>query len=249
MGKIITWCKKGWYWLKQKKGHYLFAIFTFFAGWVAGMLTTPFIGALFTAIALYLTLVIFIPWDKIKWLAVFHKVTPYIMSAIVVIAIILPMWNILINIFPSNNPYRELIRTATATVEVTIRSSEDVNTRYISEGGYLAFMINSSNALLLVSGPECYGKQIGEDRVLYHGTFDLDTIQIYTKNHIYVLKYTEYIQIGFEPIPDNSQILGGKAVVTLNNSVRIEVDIPTQKMTSDYILIKDVQECFQNFKK
>jgi len=248
MWKILTWFKKGWYWFKQKNAHYLFPIFTFFVGWVIGMLTTPFIGALSTGITLYLALVIFIPWDKIKWLAIFHKVLSYIISAIVVIAIILPMWNILINIFPSNNPYRELIRTATATVEVTIRSSEEIDGRYITAGGYLAFVIKSG-AILLVSSPECFGKQIGEERVQYHGVFDLDTTDIYTKNHIYALKNTEYIQIVFVPIPDNSQVLSGKAVVTINNSVRIEFDVPAQQMTNSNILIKDIQAYFRDFKK
>ena len=247
MSSIILWLKISWKWVKQSKYHYLFSVFTFSVGWVLGMLTTPLVGAIFITFSIYLALVIYIPWDYIKFIKKFRKFAGFILSAIIVISIVIPLWSHIIYVFPSNSPYRELIRNATATVEVTISSSEKVNTHFLDQGGGLAFMINDYQSILLVSAMECSGKQTGGDRVQYRGVFNLDTTSNYTKNCVYALKNTEYILVIFVPIPENSYVLEGKAIVTINNTVRIEFNIPAQQMVGNLIVIEDIEDSFKEF--
>gem|GEM_PF-2346372 len=146
------------------------------------------------------------------------------------------------------NLYKQLIRTASATIEVIISSKDNINTTYMDQGGYLAFT-KGQDALLVVSATSCLGKQIGSDKVLYRGVFDLDATSDATRKQVLFLKDAEYLQIGFKPMPEKQQVLSGKAIVTINNSVRVEFIIPSQMMTKDFIIIPEISKYLSDFKE
>lgn len=75
------------------------------------------------------------------------------------------------------NVYKQLIRTVTATVEVIINSNEDVNSNFMDQGGYLAFA-KGQDALLVVAATTCIGKQLGGNKVIYRGVFNLDAASV-----------------------------------------------------------------------
>ena len=104
------------------------------------------------------------------------------------------------------NLYKQLIRTAAATVEVIIKSNENVNANYMDQGGYLAFA-RGQDALLVVSATSCLGKQLGGDKVIYRGVFNLDATSEATQKPVLFLKDAEYVQIGFKPMPEKKDIL------------------------------------------
>lgn len=146
------------------------------------------------------------------------------------------------------NLYKQLIRTATATVEVIISSNENVNSNFMDRGGYLAFA-KSQEVLLVVSSTSCVGKQIGGDRVLYRGVFNLDATSDATQKPVLFLKEAEYVQIGFAPMPEKKQVLSGKAIVTINNAVRVELTVPPQLMTKDFVIVPEVGRYLTDFKE
>lgn len=146
------------------------------------------------------------------------------------------------------NPYRQLIRTATATVEVTIKSDQQINTQFLDRGGYMAFG-KGTTALLLMSSTTCFARQTGNGQVVYRGVFQLDATSEATQRPILFLKEADYVQIGFKPMPESMEVLGGKAICTLNNTVRVELPIPSQKMQKDIIMILNIQPTLSDFKE
>ena len=226
-------------WYKQKKNHYLFPLFTAIVGMVGGMLLTPTIGVIGIALSLYLALVIFLPWHKIKWDRKLHLIMPYIISIIISCVIILPISKYLITIFPSYNPYKQLIRTVTATVEVYVDSKENGKGHILDKGGYLIFA-KGKEALLITSASESYEKQIDENTILYRGIFNMDASSDVTQQKVHFLKQAEYIQIGFSRLK-KMQIKDGKAIVIINSNIRCEFIIPSQHMNNNFIIIPNIQ--------
>ena len=118
----------------------------------------------------------------------------------------------------------------------------------MDRGGYLAF-VKGQNALLVVSSTSCFGRQIGNDRVLYRGVFELDTTSDATQKPVLFLKDAEFVQISFAPMPENMQVVDGKAIFTVNNTVRVELQIPNQKMSKNFIIVPDIRKALQDFKE
>lgn len=146
------------------------------------------------------------------------------------------------------NPYRQPIRTASATVEVIIQSSDDINTQFLDRGGYLAFA-KGQEVLMVVSATTCFARQIGNNRVLYRGVFELDATSEATQKPILFLKQAKCVQLGFAPMPEKMKVLGGKAICTLNNVVRVELSIPSQQMQKDFIIVPDIRAALSDFKE
>ena len=145
------------------------------------------------------------------------------------------------------NLYKQLIRTASATIEIIINSSENVDANFMDQGGYLAFA-KGQIPLMIVSATTCIGKQIGGNKVLYRGVFNLDATSEATQKPVLFLKESEYVQIGFKPIPEKKEVLSGKVIVTINNGVRIEFPIPHQIMTKDFIIVPEIHKYLEDFK-
>jgi hypothetical protein len=142
--------------------------------------------------------------------------------------------------------YKQMIRTASATVEVLVHSAEKVNTTFMDRGGFLAFG-KGSDALLIVSATTSTARTVSEGTVAYRGVFDLDVTSDATKHPVSYLRMADYVQIGFKMIAEGSEVTGGRVIITINNAVRMEDVIPPQLMFKDVIKIPDVTKIFKDF--
>ena len=52
------------------------------------------------------------------------------------------------------------------------------------------------------------------------------------------MKESDLIQIEFNKIPEGSTVLGGKASIVFNGDLRIDFEIPKQKVNGKIIIIK-----------
>jgi hypothetical protein len=145
------------------------------------------------------------------------------------------------------DPLRQTIKSGTATVEITIASPEAVNTHYMDKGGYLAFA-KGQDALMVLNSLDCLAVQRGENRILYRAVFTLDATSDVIGNPIGMLKKSEYLQIGFKPMQPKQKVLSGRAVVTINNSVRFDFEVPAQQMAADFIIVRKIESQLASLK-
>jgi len=145
-------------------------------------------------------------------------------------------------------PYKQKIRTATATVNVIIKSKDTTNTLHITQGGYIAF-IKDNKPLLIMASPQCNTKQIDEERGIYHAIFNMDAKDSAIGKPIYFIRETDFIQIEFLPMPEKSEVLSGEVICTFNNDIRLEVTILPQETKEKKIFISDLKDVFLEFEK
>jgi len=144
--------------------------------------------------------------------------------------------------------YKQKIRTATATVEVTILSEEKIYTNYMDSGGYITFKKNNQT-LLTMSSTKCTAKQTGEGKVIYSAIFNMHAKDKAVGKPVYFIKDSDYIQIEFVPMPEKSKVLSGEAICTFNNDVRIEITILPQETKEKKISVSDLKDIFSEFGK
>ncbi len=137
------------------------------------------------------------------------------------------------------NPLRKPIASATATVQVTIKSDAKVNSHFMDRGGYVA-LIKGSDALLLASSHESWGTQTGKGEVVYRGVFTMPADAPAVGKPIEFLKGAEYLQTEFIKMPTNSLILNGKAIFVINDSVRLEFSIPQQQSDEKRVFVHNL---------
>jgi len=141
------------------------------------------------------------------------------------------------------NPLKKTIASATAHVEITIKSDEEVSTRYMNEGGLLGFVKNNQ-FLLLTSDIQSDAKQNGKGEIVYKGVFHMQADHSAVGKPIEMLQESDIIQIMFRKIPKNSQVIGGKASVVINGDTRFEFEILPQQMQGNNIAIQDIKSKF-----
>lgn len=151
------------------------------------------------------------------------------------------------NLVEAVAPFRAPIRSASATVEVFIRTDEPYDNFYMDRGGYLAFG-KGNTALLTAGANESLGKQQGGSRALFRGVFEMDATDAAVGQSVASLRNAEFIQIEFLPMPKDSHVLNGRAVVTVNSAVRIEVDVPEQQIKDGKIFVRGLGAIFRDFK-
>lgn len=128
------------------------------------------------------------------------------------------------------------IRTATATIEITVASEEDINTTYLDRGAYLAFG-KGSESLLTMSSRQCTAKQQGDGKIVYRAIVNMDVSDAAFGKPVYSLEEAEYIQIGFLPMPEESQVIMGKITGIFNGGTVLETSIPAQETTNGKIFV------------
>lgn len=129
------------------------------------------------------------------------------------------------------------IRTATATVEVTVASNEDINTTYIDRGAYVAFG-KGSESLLMMSSRQCTAKQTGDGQLVYRAVVNMDVSDAAFGKPARFLEEAEYIQISFVPMPKQSQVTEGRITCIFNGGTLLEMSIPAQEITEGKILVR-----------
>ena len=141
------------------------------------------------------------------------------------------------------NPLKKTIASATAHVEVVIKSDEEVSTRYMGEGGFLIFVKNRQS-LLYTSDTQSVAKQTGKGEVIYKGVFHMQADHSAVGEPIEMLQTSDIIQIMFRKIPENSKVMDGKASVVINGDTRFEFEILPQQMRGNNIFIRDLKNKF-----
>ena len=142
------------------------------------------------------------------------------------------------------NPFKKPIASASANVEVTIKSKEQVNSTYITRGGYLAFVKNRKS-LLFTSDSKSTGQQNGKGEVVYKGNFQIQPENSAIGKPVEILQESDLIQIMLYVIPENSSVLKGNASVVINGDLRLDFEILPQQMKGEYIFIHDIKNKFQ----
>lgn len=142
------------------------------------------------------------------------------------------------------------IVTATATVEIAVRSEEQVNTRHPYQGAVLAFG-KGKEALLLLSSKDSTAKQMGMAEVRYSSELYMKPTDKAFKQPLSLLEQFEYAQVRFDIIPPDSEVLSGTVICIFNNNIPIELSVPSQKMLGNLITIRhiDIGEALQQHTK
>jgi hypothetical protein len=125
--------------------------------------------------------------------------------------------------FSFPNPDAQTVMTAQATVDIFVKSSENVSGYDLGSGGYMLLSNKGNVILLLMYAPEDQRNQQGNGRVRYTGVFNMDATSVFAKNTIGVIKQADYAQI----------LEGGIATVIINSNVRFDIPIPPQTVTID----------------
>jgi len=89
------------------------------------------------------------------------------------------------------DPLESPIVSATATVEVFIRSDKEVNARHMDRGGHLAFG-RGSTSLLAAASSQSREQQRGGGRVMFSGKFEMDSSDAAVGEPIRSLRKSEY---------------------------------------------------------
>ncbi len=239
---------------KQKKTHFLFPLFTGALGGWMGMLLTPTIGAIFIAASLYLAFVVFIPWDKIsqfkfKWKKLRWKPHyEYCIPAVITLLIIVPIWGKLVSIFPSNDPYKQLLKTGEANIEVTVDPNGVMEGGLRSFAGLCVISLVKNNDLILEMNVAAARQPLENGQVRFWAKPELNLNDISINKPIYQIAKAEVAIIWIEKLPPKSNVLKGQVILTFNSSVRIEIPIPPQTMKDDVIIISDIQKYFKQKK-
>jgi len=125
-------------------------------------------------------------------------------------------------------------------------SDWDFNGQVANVRAYLAF-VKGNKPLLITSSIGYTASQTGNNEVIYKAKLDMDAKDSAVGNPASSLKDAEYIQIEFGRMPLNSRILGGDAICTINNSIRLEFSIPPQTSVSNRVFIRDLSEVLRVF--
>ncbi len=78
----------------------------------------------------------------------------------------------IVNRLEKQNPRKQPIASATATVVLTVQSDDNVDAHFMDRGGYVIFGKGSSS-LLQASSHESWGHQTGKGAVRYRGIFTM----------------------------------------------------------------------------
>ena len=142
------------------------------------------------------------------------------------------------------DPLKKPISYAIAEVEVIVDSNEQIeNTLYMSEGGLLTF-VKGGQSLLLVSDTKSTAIKSGKGSIIYKGNFQIQSNYSQIGKPVKILQESDLIQIQFNKISENSNILGGKASIVINGDLRFDFKILPQQMQGNIILIRDIKNKF-----
>ncbi len=145
-------------------------------------------------------------------------------------------------------PYRQAIRTAAATLEVLIRTDEPFNNYFMDRGGYLAFG-RGSEPILTTGAMQCRAQQQGDGRALFRGVFTMDAADRAVGRPVAELRRAEFVEMKFLPMPVPGQIIQGRAIITINSVVQLEIAIPEQITDAEgRFFVRNMEPIFAGFK-
>lgn len=144
-------------------------------------------------------------------------------------------------------PFRQMVRTASTTVELIVESADQVNTTYMDSGGLLV-LARGNTPLLVTAATESSARQLGGNRVHWRGVFHMDAADSAVGQPVSRLREAEYAQIQFEQMAKNAHVLEGRAILIVNSAVRLEILVPEQNAQDGRVFVRDLAEAFREFK-
>ena len=145
------------------------------------------------------------------------------------------------------DPYAQPIHSGSAKVVVTIQTSENIDSHFMDRGAYVAFG-KGGQAIMVMNSIDSFGKSNGNNTATYNANVMLDANDVSIGKIVKTLKETEFVQLSFSSFPAKSIVLGGSVICTINGIVRLEVKIPPQQMSKDFIIANDLKGVFKDFK-
>jgi len=131
------------------------------------------------------------------------------------------------------------IVSAAASVEINVRSEEQINSHNMNRGISLAFA-KEREPVLTMSSQDSYTRQMGDDVVCYSGHLGMSLSDKAFNQPLSILKQTQYVQILVEAMPRNSEILSGTITCAFNDSIPVKVVVPYQKMQGNVVVVRDI---------
>jgi hypothetical protein len=137
------------------------------------------------------------------------------------------------------DPYTQPIQIGIATVYIIVQSNEQLNANYMDAGGYLAFK-QGNNEMLMLSNDESEVRTILPGKLSFKVVFNLDINHPNIGKKLTFLKDAEYLQIYFDPVNKDYNVIEGKAICTFNGNARIEFNIPKQTMQNKLVFVRNI---------
>jgi hypothetical protein len=237
--------------IQQFKAHPLYWIFAAIFGWVmSNFLTTPLITAIAIVLLGYIALVILLEvWIKSKishWMSdIWCYCAIYSGLLIICILIALPFWNILVYVCDRDNPYKQPVRTATATVGilVSVEDNSNMQSAYSDRACATLFLLKNKTILIAMNSSNCgcFPPIGSKNEFIYKATnFHCEAESDKT---VYSITGADTISMDFIGLPPESNIIGGDITLTFNASLTVKIPIPKQISNKyGWVKIPDIQK-------
>jgi hypothetical protein len=249
--------KNNWFFrfLKAKRTHRIFPYFWFISTQVIGMLYSPMIAAIgiFTSMGLFLGMLV--PEKSA------HKGILYF--AIVIICVLSAMFfgDKLIDVLPSNDPYRQPLTTGIADIQIIVDSSNAFEPTgkmghlifangkmdvVRGQGHIISVTVNKQEGYIfeMVTMSPTYAERINGNQIRFGAKLENILLSPLIGKPICKLSQAKYALLHFDNIPNNSKIISGLIICVFNGSLRIEIPVPSQAMGGDEIVIPEIQKYF-----
>jgi hypothetical protein len=146
------------------------------------------------------------------------------------------------------SPYLMPIRSGAVKVFITIEADEVPMGKFMGMDNmvYFAF-VKDDKALMVLTTKNFNSYKSGDKTITYEASLSLDLADESIGKPLTFLTNSEYIQIHFSIIPDNSFVLDGKAILIINNNVQLDILVPHQKMDKKDVFIRNIKNIFSDF--
>jgi hypothetical protein len=141
-------------------------------------------------------------------------------------------------------PNRQPIRTATATIEIALEQSDtshpeslqfDVKARDMGCPSVMSLM-SGTETVLTLSSPDCFFRKQRNGEVVYWAVVTMDPSDSASGKPVSSLASADSIRASIHLIRGNNRITRGRALITVNNSTRMEVAVPPQVLRNNTAL-------------
>jgi hypothetical protein len=106
----------------------------------------------------------------------------------------------------------------------------------MDRGGYLV-LTHGNEVILTTAATQSIARQIGDNRVVFHGVFEMNAHDSAVGKSVNFLREAQSAQISFLKMDPEAHVIQGSAVLTINSTVRLEMQIPEQKTTTSLIIV------------
>lgn len=145
------------------------------------------------------------------------------------------------------DPMSKPIVSATATATVWVLTDKPKGNQ-LGSGGFIAFA--KGGGVLLAGGTaQLLGHEIEKGRAQYRLVCQVQIDSLYMGRSGFSLLDAEYIQVNFNSLEEDTEILGGEVVWVVNNTEKLSFKMPPQKGVGGNFYIRDLSDGFKSLKE